>query len=111
MNIENLYCQSNSNSIHCQCYQKIGFGSIMFVYEFASGLKIPSLRTLWRKLMNEKKRLFDSSTPFHVPYNPSSYSRNFDDGSWIDPDNVSRSFSARFAVPSRVFEKNGLACD
>ena len=39
-------------------------------------------------------------------YDHCSYLQNFDDGS-IDPDNLSRSFSARFAAPtSKIFEKN-----
>ncbi|KAL2243350.1 UNVERIFIED_CONTAM: hypothetical protein Sindi_0453000 [Sesamum indicum] len=34
---------------------------------------------------------------------------NFDQGSiWADPDDLSRSFSARFAVPSTIFDKNRL---
>ncbi|KAJ6942504.1 hypothetical protein NC652_008349 [Populus alba x Populus x berolinensis] len=34
---------------------------------------------------------------------------NFDHGLIIsNPDDSSRSFSARFAVPSRIFEKDGL---
>lgn len=62
--------------------------------------------------MREKKRIFDCSssscTLVHEPYDPLTYSQNFDDQGlmWADPDNVSRSFSARFAVPSRVFEKS-----
>jgi len=41
-------------------------------------------------------------------YDPSSYLQNFDDGCYsTDPDNFSRSFSARFAAPpSKIFEKN-----
>lgn len=67
-------------------------------------------RMLWRKIKKEKKRLlFDCSTSaqqVHVPYDPYTYSKNFDQGSmWADPDFLSRSFSARFAVPSRVFHQ------
>ncbi|TKY48150.1 hypothetical protein E2542_SST25564 [Spatholobus suberectus] len=69
-------------------------------------LKMPSWRTFWRKIKREKRRLFSSSTEVHVQYDPSSYSQNFDDGYSTDPDNLSRSFSARFAVPSKIFEKS-----
>ncbi|KAI5337106.1 hypothetical protein L3X38_016375 [Prunus dulcis] len=67
-------------------------------------------RMLWRKIKKEKKRLlFDCSTSaqqVHVPYDPYTYSKNFDQGlMWADPDFLSRSFSARFAVPSRVFHQ------
>ena len=42
---------------------------------------------------------------FHVQYDPTSYLQNFDDGYSTDQDNVSRSFSARFAAPSKIFGK------
>lgn len=43
-------------------------------------------------------------------YDPHSYSQNFDEQGSIfaDDDELSRSFSARFAVPSRIFPKNEL---
>ncbi|XP_054789413.1 uncharacterized protein LOC129294962 [Prosopis cineraria] len=61
-----------------------------------------SLRTLWRKMKKEKKRLFWSSSPaIHlVQYDIDSYSQNFDDGYSSDPDNACRSFSVRFAILS-----------
>ncbi|KAI9107538.1 hypothetical protein K1719_021575 [Acacia pycnantha] len=63
-----------------------------------------SLRTLWWKMKKEKKRLFLYSSPtFHhnvVQYDINSYSQNFDDGYSSDLDNASRSFAARFAIPS-----------
>lgn len=61
--------------------------------------------------MREKKKIFDCSSSacsrrMHFSYDPYTYSQNFDQGSmWSDPDNMSRSFSARFAVSSRIFEK------
>jgi len=73
-------------------------------------LKIPSWRTFWRKIKREKRKLFGASPAIHAQYDPNSYSQNFDDGYSNDPDNLSRSFSARFAVPSRIFEKNEIAC-
>ncbi|RDX67064.1 hypothetical protein CR513_54104, partial [Mucuna pruriens] len=75
-------------------------------------LKIPSWRTFWGKIKREKRRFFSSSpTTVNVQYDPSSYSHNFDDGSSTDPDNLSRSFSARFAVPSKIFYKNEMMCN
>ncbi|KAI9107515.1 hypothetical protein K1719_021552 [Acacia pycnantha] len=60
------------------------------------------LRTLWRKIKKEKKRFFRVSSPtvHNVQYGIDSYSHNFDDGYSSDPDDASRSFSARFAIPS-----------
>ncbi|XVF26733.1 hypothetical protein REPUB_Repub14bG0043800 [Reevesia pubescens] len=61
--------------------------------------------------MREKKKIFDcsSSTRVHVSYDAYTYAQNFDQGLMsANPDDLSRSFSARFAVPSRVFEKSGL---
>ncbi|KAK8584794.1 hypothetical protein V6N13_138741 [Hibiscus sabdariffa] len=78
--------------------------------------KLPRWRLLWRKLMREKKKIFicssrtRSTTGVHnVSYDPRTYSQNFDQGLIsADPDDFSRSFSARFAVPSRVFDKTGF---
>jgi hypothetical protein len=62
---------------------------------------------LWRKIVREKRRT--QRKPGNaglVSYDPYSYAQNFDDGpTWEEPDNLSRSFSARFAVPSRVLEE------
>ncbi|KDP37209.1 hypothetical protein JCGZ_06265 [Jatropha curcas] len=80
-------------------------------------LKRPRWRLLWRKIMKEKKKFLDCSSlsststisRMHFSYDPCGYAQNFDQGSmWCDPDNMSRSFSARFAVPSRIFEKTEL---
>ncbi|KAI0522483.1 hypothetical protein KFK09_004862 [Dendrobium nobile] len=55
-------------------------------------------RALWRNIMREKRKFVK---PVHVPYDPFSYAQNFDEGSaWVELENLSRSFSARFAVPS-----------
>ena len=74
------------------------------------------LRGLWRKIVREKKRILLCSTgcvpvggasaAAREPYDAYSYAQNFDDGAaWVEPDNLSRSFSARFAVPSRVLQR------
>ncbi|KAK7369954.1 hypothetical protein VNO80_12002 [Phaseolus coccineus] len=59
-------------------------------------------KLLWMKIKKEKKRLFESAS-FQVPYDQQTYSQNFDQGTALDePDNLSRSFSVRFADPSVV---------
>ncbi|XP_044496558.1 uncharacterized protein LOC123218964 [Mangifera indica] len=104
----NTWC---SSSYVKKSYDRINISVNKFVS--GSGSKRPRWRVLWRKITREKKRIFDCSssscTRVHEPYDPLTYSQNFDDQGfiWEDPDNVSRSFSARFAVPSRVFEKSG----
>ncbi|KAI9107388.1 hypothetical protein K1719_021425 [Acacia pycnantha] len=81
------------------------------------GSKMVSLmRRLWRKVKKEKKRLFMRSSPgVHiVQYNIDSYSQNFDDGYSSDPDNASRTFSARFAIPYYYYNKlreNNKGCE
>jgi hypothetical protein len=85
---------------------------------YPAGAQRPSararLRGLWRRIMREKKRILLCSTgcvpapppPHREPYDAYSYAQNFDDGAaWVEPENLSRSFSARFAVPSRVLQR------
>jgi len=87
-------------------------------YDKAYGAPRPSararLRGLWRRIKREKKRILLCTTgcvpaaapPHREPYDAYSYAQNFDDGeAWVEPENLSRSFSARFAVPSRVFQR------
>ncbi|RDX70941.1 FRIGIDA-like protein 4a, partial [Mucuna pruriens] len=63
-------------------------------------------KLLWMKLKKEKKKLFESASPLQVPYDQYTYSQNFDQGISLDePDNLSRSFSVRFADPSGVLVK------
>ncbi|KAJ9688468.1 hypothetical protein PVL29_014234 [Vitis rotundifolia] len=63
---------------------------------------------LWRKFRKEKRKMFQPWGSVKVTYDPYSYSQNFDQGSlWDEPDYHSRSFSARYAVPSRIFLKEG----
>ncbi|KAL8458915.1 hypothetical protein ACS0TY_036416 [Phlomoides rotata] len=50
-----------------------------------------------------------NSSSMRFTYDPYSCSQNFDEGLICDdPDDLSRSFSARFAVSSRFLEKNSL---
>ncbi|WJX48881.1 hypothetical protein P8452_35385 [Trifolium repens] len=106
MNLENINCLSTRNNNIFSSYERIGYDPIVCVNELMTRMKITSLKTLWKKIKREKKRRsFRSSSRVFV-YDPSSYLQNFDDGYSTDPDNVSRSFSARFAAPSKIFEKN-----
>ncbi|BFG18617.1 hypothetical protein CerSpe_048910 [Prunus speciosa] len=64
----------------------------------------------WKKFkMDKKKKSFSFSTvtPQAASYDPKTYSKNFDRGMGsMEPDNLSRCFSARFADPSMIFHKN-----
>ncbi|KAK7349174.1 hypothetical protein VNO77_06330 [Canavalia gladiata] len=106
MNLENCHCLSTISSSSWSSYERIGYDPIVCVNEVVTRLKMASWKTLWRKIKREKRRFFRPSPVFHVQYDPSSYLQNFDDGFSMDPDNVSRSFSARFAAPSKIFGKN-----
>lgn len=73
--------------------------------------KAPIWTQLWKKIKKEKKRVFAcSNSSMRFTYDSYSYAQNFDQGTDVDHDDlISRSFSARFAVPSRIFEKNILS--
>ncbi|KAL4333124.1 hypothetical protein GQ457_07G044600 [Hibiscus cannabinus] len=61
----------------------------------------PKWLTFWKKFT--RKKIFSSPVGFQASYDPDEYSQNFDQGTgWAEPDNLSRSFSARFADPSRI---------
>lgn len=72
----------------------------------------PIWRLMWRKIKKEKKKILERSYSTTVQrqrsYDIHAYAQNFDESStWDDSDCLSsRSFSARFAVPSRIFGKN-----
>ncbi|KAE8700644.1 hypothetical protein F3Y22_tig00110556pilonHSYRG00492 [Hibiscus syriacus] len=75
--------------------------------------KLPRWKLLWRKLMREKKKMFICSSRstngvLNVSYDPHTYAQNFDQGLISADSDFSRSFSARFAVPSRVFDNTGF---
>ena len=67
-----------------------------------------------RKHYKDKKSYKISSSSVRLQssnnsYDPTTYSKNFDQGmGWEEPDNLSRSFSARFADPSRIFPKSTI---
>ncbi|KAJ9167798.1 hypothetical protein P3X46_019391 [Hevea brasiliensis] len=90
-----------------QCYEEINSASS----QSPAGLNKLRWKVLWMKLKKEKKKLFESSSgPLQVPpyYDEYSYLQNFDQGSGKDePENLSRSFSVRFADPSRDSRRKG----
>jgi len=108
MELENCNCLSSRNNCIWSSYERIGNDPIVCVNEFMARMKITSLKKLWKKIKKEKKRRIFRATPPVFLYDPSSYVQNFDDGCYsTDPENFSRSFSARFAAPpSKIFEKN-----
>ncbi|CAJ1972304.1 unnamed protein product [Sphenostylis stenocarpa] len=58
---------------------------------------------LWRKIKRDKQK-----KGFGI-YDPESYSMNFDHGTaWMEPDNLPRSFSSRYADPSRILPPTHL---
>ncbi|OAY26683.1 hypothetical protein MANES_16G066800v8 [Manihot esculenta] len=75
--------------------------------EEAGGYKPKWHNKFWRKIYREKKKIFSAPVTLQAAYDPDEYSQNFDQGNgWAEPDNLCRSFSARFADPSRILQKN-----
>ncbi|KAH7858300.1 hypothetical protein Vadar_022158 [Vaccinium darrowii] len=100
----------NSGHIHAG-YSRTFLASNLPV---SSGSKVPIWRLLWRRIKKVKKIFFihTSSTNQNFSYNPYTYAQNFDEGLMLENlDDLSRSFSARFAVPSRIFQKSGGLID
>ncbi|OIW20940.1 hypothetical protein TanjilG_25780 [Lupinus angustifolius] len=95
MNLEN-----NNN---WPSYERVAYDSIVCVIKLETRMKIKRLRMLWKKIKRENSRNLCSSRVVNVQYDPSSYLKNFDDGYSKDADNVSHSFSARFAASSMIF--------
>ncbi|CAL9767416.1 unnamed protein product [Musa acuminata subsp. burmannicoides] len=68
---------------------------------------VTGLRGLWRRMMAERSKASGSTAAARtrVPYDSHTYAQNFDEGStWAEPESSSRSFSARFAVPSTILQ-------
>ncbi|KAF8407034.1 hypothetical protein HHK36_006159 [Tetracentron sinense] len=102
------WCNSGSRSIRLgRNYLESNYDEFVSFNSQASRSSTPRWRVLWRRIKKEKKKIFDSPVPVQVQYDPYTYSQNFDQGSAsAELDNVSRSFSARFADPSRIFQRN-----
>ncbi|CAK9185660.1 unnamed protein product [Ilex paraguariensis] len=104
MDVEKWFKSGSGNHSECD-YDRF----LQFNLPPGTVSKAPIWRLLWRKLKKEKKRFFDrSSSVQYFTYDPYTYALNFDQGlKWADSDDLSRSFSARFSVPSRIFQQNG----
>ncbi|KAL3535763.1 hypothetical protein ACH5RR_004224 [Cinchona calisaya] len=78
--------------------------------------KKQSWKGLWRKLLKEKRKIFEPPVHVKFPYDAQSYTQNFDDGHMLDDDDeeepgndlLSRSFSMRFADPSKLFREKDV---
>ncbi|KAF9681150.1 hypothetical protein SADUNF_Sadunf06G0195600 [Salix dunnii] len=68
----------------------------------------PRWKVFWRKINRGKKKIFKvSPVTSQASYDPDEYSQNFDQGTdWSEPEFLSRSFSARYADPSRILLKS-----
>jgi hypothetical protein len=82
-------------------------GSLEF-HSPKSTIKRTSLRNLWKKITAKKKKLLQTtrvslSINLLESYDPKSYAQNFDEGkAVVEPENLHRSFSARFVAPART---------
>ncbi|KAL5783237.1 hypothetical protein ACOSP7_008266 [Xanthoceras sorbifolium] len=66
-------------------------------------------RMIWNKIIKRERRKVSQSPggTWQASYEPDEYSQNFDHGmGWTEPDNLYRSFSARYANPSRILPQN-----
>ncbi|KAF8025562.1 hypothetical protein BT93_F2411 [Corymbia citriodora subsp. variegata] len=91
-NINHCTNQSQRHRPKCGCNMLVPFDVLL-----TAGVKLLVGR-IWLRKMKER-----FSAPACAPYDPFTYAQNFDQGqTWADPDNLSRTFSARFAVPSRI---------
>jgi len=69
----------------------------------------PVWQKVWKKLKRDKKKIFGSTPTIEGIYDEESYSMNFDKGSgWMESDNLPRSFSSRYADPSRILTRRHL---
>ncbi|KAI4337460.1 hypothetical protein L6164_015875 [Bauhinia variegata] len=70
----------------------------------------PAWQMIWKRIRGDGKKVFCSSaTKMEGTYDPETYSKNFDEGmGWVELENLGRSFSARFADPSRILPPKHL---
>ncbi|KAL8232391.1 hypothetical protein R6Q57_002169 [Mikania cordata] len=72
-------------------------------------IQAPVWPMLRRKVKKENKKANRVSCSTQYSYDPCEYAKNFDQGLMMnDQDDLSRSFSARFAVPTTVFRNGNL---
>ncbi|ERN03899.1 hypothetical protein AMTR_s00078p00182690 [Amborella trichopoda] len=78
--------------------------SLIFPVGKGFGVSSSMWWSIWRKLKKEKSEIFRPRLrSARVSYDPETYAMNFDNGvASFEPDNLSRSFSARFADPSWI---------
>ncbi|OMO86836.1 hypothetical protein CCACVL1_09438 [Corchorus capsularis] len=107
MDIRN-WCNSGCKTVSLgQGYHEVGAAVVDSPSSSASaaigsGSNKLNWKVIWMKIKKEKRKMFES--PAQVPYDPYTYSQNFDQGfAWDEPDSLSRSFSMRLAHPSSVF--------
>ncbi|KAG6471995.1 hypothetical protein ZIOFF_069450 [Zingiber officinale] len=61
------------------------------------------LRRMWRRIVTKNMKMVIPPPTPAITYDLQTYQQNFDEGAaWAEPDNLCRSFSARFAIPSGV---------
>ncbi|KAI3803405.1 hypothetical protein L1987_31556 [Smallanthus sonchifolius] len=100
----------NSGSLsRCWSRRATGYDELVTVTVSTSKARV-IWRILLRKIKNAKKKMHRFSDPTRFGYEACEYAQNFDHGLLsYDSDDLSRSFSARFAVPnSAIFQRNGL---
>ncbi|KAK7384895.1 hypothetical protein VNO78_30598 [Psophocarpus tetragonolobus] len=69
----------------------------------------PMWKMLWRKFKRDHHKKTKGFGSMEGIYDPESYSMNFDHGTgWMEPDNLPRSFSSRYADPSRILPPTHL---
>ncbi|WCJ40722.1 hypothetical protein M5689_021631 [Euphorbia peplus] len=91
----------NAN-VNSRMYNRI----VSFKELVAESKNMSRWRSIWMKMKKEKKKNKNfvrcSSTRMQFSYDHCDYAKNFEQSSTCcDPDQLSRSFSARFAVPAK----------
>lgn len=85
---------------------KLGQNHSQTEYEYPSNQK---WLMFWRRIKRAKKKGSESPFGMQRTYDPESYLQNFDEGpEGIEPDNLYRSFSARYANPASRFNHRNL---
>ncbi|KAL4195474.1 hypothetical protein AMTRI_Chr05g64820 [Amborella trichopoda] len=109
-----LRMQESCTCVNCRNFMAFGwksFGkdgdwseSLIFPAAKDSGVSSSRWRSMWKKLKREKRKICRPTLRnARVSYDPETYAMNFDHGvASFEPDNLSRSFPARFADPSQI---------